>query len=455
MAPEIQGYLPTEKYESRGRYTIAVDMWSLGMVCHELHTGSVPFWKTADEMDDDNDDDDISELFRSSLSLKDQEPRYETAYTSVKTPLDQSKTGYEIAHTSVKIYLDQTEFRRYCNGSAFPDKPLNKSGVSEDAKEFILSLLEVDPMERPFAQQALRHRWITGGGSAANSSPQQSRSSSQRNTPQPTRTSVTSPPVNYNKEQQPPSQGVNGSWNPQQISSPHSSNASASPSGSAQRGRYPDNYPPRSSYNPNGYVFSSPNPNGYHLPGYQLPGPNTHGHVPPQSGPNPNGYQSIHNSNLYPSPGPNSGGYPLSSPDLNIYQSSGYSPNGYQDSGPNTNRLQPSNGMMSYGGQAHQNMGPGPGEGNPYFSQSPIYTQQGMPSQQPTGYEGPPRGYEGPMHPGAMIGGPCSCPECYESDSNSDDDNGMYLMPMPGGMGPPAMVPTLVGQPPSSVMTYY
>ncbi|RPB06671.1 kinase-like protein, partial [Morchella conica CCBAS932] len=43
MAPEIQGYLPTEKYESRGTYTIAVDMWSLGMVCHELHTGSVPF----------------------------------------------------------------------------------------------------------------------------------------------------------------------------------------------------------------------------------------------------------------------------------------------------------------------------------------------------------------------------------------------------------------------------
>ncbi|KAH8144496.1 uncharacterized protein LAJ45_11507 [Morchella importuna] len=442
MAPEIQGYLPTEKYESRGTYTIAVDMWSLGMVCHELHTGSVPFWKTVDEMDDDNDDDDISGLFRSSLSLKDQEPRYETVYTSVKTHLDQSKIGYETAHTSVKIYLDQTEFRRYCNGSAFPDKLLNKSGVSEDAKEFILSLLEVDPMERPFAQQALRHRWITGGGSAANRSPQQSRSSSQCNTPQPTRLSVTSPQVNYNKQQQPPNPGVNGSWNPQRISSPHNCNTSASPSGSAQRRRHADNYPPRSSYNPNGYASSSLNPNGY-----QLPGPNTHGHVPPQSGPNPNGY-------LYQSPDPNSGGYPLSSPDLNVYQSPGYSPNGYQDSVHNTNSLQPSNGMMSYGGQPHQNMGPAPGEGNPYFSQSPIYTQQGMPSQQPAGYEGPPRGYEGPMHPGAMIGSPCSCPECYESDSSSDD-NGMHLMPMPGGMGPPAMVPTMVGQSPSGVITYY
>jgi len=37
--------------------------------------------------------------------------------------------------------------------------------VSAKAKEFIASLLKVDPSKRPTASDALKHEWITGGGS--------------------------------------------------------------------------------------------------------------------------------------------------------------------------------------------------------------------------------------------------------------------------------------------------
>jgi len=36
------------------------------------------------------------------------------------------------------------------------------SGVSDDAKDFITSLLKADPSKRPTSQQALRHRWLSG-----------------------------------------------------------------------------------------------------------------------------------------------------------------------------------------------------------------------------------------------------------------------------------------------------
>jgi len=45
------------------------------------------------------------------------------------------------------------------------------SSVSDDAKNFITSLLQVNPAQRPTCAEALQHKWLTGNDSAATARP--------------------------------------------------------------------------------------------------------------------------------------------------------------------------------------------------------------------------------------------------------------------------------------------
>lgn len=67
MAPEVMGLLP-RRYMSDG-YTIAVDMWSLGCLVHELLTWQVPFLEIEDEEDGTSELDSEPELIGPQTDL--------------------------------------------------------------------------------------------------------------------------------------------------------------------------------------------------------------------------------------------------------------------------------------------------------------------------------------------------------------------------------------------------
>ena len=81
----------------------AVDLWSLGVITYTLLCGYSPF--------------------RSE---------------SIKDLIEETRSGRVVFH------------ERYWKG------------VSKDAKDFILTLLQPDPSKRPTAEEALKHPWLTG-----------------------------------------------------------------------------------------------------------------------------------------------------------------------------------------------------------------------------------------------------------------------------------------------------
>jgi serine/threonine protein kinase len=130
MAPEISGYFPRAQLAHTRRYTAMVDIWSLGMISHELFTGNLPFWNPIpSEPDEDY-----------SMSGIDHGPCDDVLATS----------------------FEPREFLNYCEGSrALPDNHLNVSAAPDIFKDFIISLLRPNPTERPEACIALKHPWIT------------------------------------------------------------------------------------------------------------------------------------------------------------------------------------------------------------------------------------------------------------------------------------------------------
>lgn len=98
VAPEIIN-------EENETYTMAVDMWSIGVVTYVLLTGFSPFSRA-------DDGDDI-------------------------TPM----------------------FKRICTADYFFPEEVFKD-ISEDAVDFIKKCLELDPAARMTAEQALHHQWI-------------------------------------------------------------------------------------------------------------------------------------------------------------------------------------------------------------------------------------------------------------------------------------------------------
>lgn len=105
VAPEIiDGKLASRNKHNRKSYSSLVDMWLIGCLCYVILTAHLPFsGKTQDQL-----------------------------------------------------------FRQIRNGS-YHDSPLNDLNLSENAKQFIDSLLQVDPSRRLTAEEALSHPWMVEG----------------------------------------------------------------------------------------------------------------------------------------------------------------------------------------------------------------------------------------------------------------------------------------------------
>lgn len=102
VAPEvIAGKSGAEENEVRNEYSSLVDMWSMGCLVYVILTGHLPFSGSTQEQ----------------------------LYKQIK------------------------------NGS-YHEGPLRDFRISEEAKDFIDSLLQVDPNRRPTAEKALLHPWI-------------------------------------------------------------------------------------------------------------------------------------------------------------------------------------------------------------------------------------------------------------------------------------------------------
>lgn len=120
MAPELMGILP-RALRRGNEYPMAVDLWSLGVVVHEMLCLEIPF------LDTYRDSSDQGSLF------------------------DTYGAGE----------MDLSSLCDYCRGaSEFPMESLRRNGVSDVGIEFVKSLMTPDPTWRVSAAQALRSPWL-------------------------------------------------------------------------------------------------------------------------------------------------------------------------------------------------------------------------------------------------------------------------------------------------------
>ncbi|KAI5849632.1 ankyrin repeat-containing domain protein [Morchella snyderi] len=134
MAPEVLGYFP----KRRARHpAYALDMWSLGILLHEIATCKKPFCFGATDTVQESD-----------LDISDSESE------NVTTP------------TSTPVYvarLDEEFLGRYCSGHAeFPVEILNTSHMCNDLGgiNFLKALLAAVPKDRLTATCALKAPWL-------------------------------------------------------------------------------------------------------------------------------------------------------------------------------------------------------------------------------------------------------------------------------------------------------
>lgn len=131
-APELQGFVRPSK--NRRSYTNLVDIWSLGVVAHEVLTCELPFLQGSPEDDDDSDSDSESE---SGIEIDRQfeQPEYPE--------------------------MDMALFANYCSGNAaFPRGPLKAAGISSLGITFVEAVLVANPRSRMSAEKALAHPWL-------------------------------------------------------------------------------------------------------------------------------------------------------------------------------------------------------------------------------------------------------------------------------------------------------
>lgn len=119
IAPELIGLLP--QTSSRISYARAVDIWSLGIMVHEILTSQIPFLQT------------------------DLDPMSESGFESELAPPE----------------VDMAQLYEYCHGyREFPIESLQNSQVSKDGKDFVMGLLVANPSARMSATDALKSLWL-------------------------------------------------------------------------------------------------------------------------------------------------------------------------------------------------------------------------------------------------------------------------------------------------------
>ncbi|KAI5839367.1 kinase-like domain-containing protein [Morchella snyderi] len=131
MAPEVQGY-NDEHIRANNGYTKAVDMWSLGVLTHEIFTGIAPFC-----MDPQQSTTGVSNLGGTGASL------YYTGDTRLEAPPSP---------------LMLWKYRQ--SPDAFPETHLQEASAPDDLISFIREIMQFRPEERLPASKALEHPWI-------------------------------------------------------------------------------------------------------------------------------------------------------------------------------------------------------------------------------------------------------------------------------------------------------
>lgn len=123
QAPEVLGLLPRNLRKSGSNsYSNTVDIWALGAVVHKILTAEIPFLDKYEEV-------------------------------SMTSGLD---SGY-VTSGEVDIGL----LSDYCRKSQpFPTESLLTNKASEDAIDFVKSMMLVDPRARITAAGALNSRWL-------------------------------------------------------------------------------------------------------------------------------------------------------------------------------------------------------------------------------------------------------------------------------------------------------
>lgn len=115
-------------------YTLAVDLWSLGCVIHEMLTFRIPFSYSATGS---------TTTAISGLQF--------TIYTSAGT------TPY----TPTSGGLDSAALYQFCQGqSVFPSGDLQSAQATEEEIALVLGLLVPNPKNRMSASQALQSDWL-------------------------------------------------------------------------------------------------------------------------------------------------------------------------------------------------------------------------------------------------------------------------------------------------------
>ncbi|RPB06484.1 Pkinase-domain-containing protein [Morchella conica CCBAS932] len=144
MAPEVLGL---STYRKAGRsYTQAVDMWAMGVLTHELYTGTIPFSEAG---------------YGSGVESGDEE----TPGNFHNYSTNNGDSTYYSANTSFNVRLNSPELVEYCKkegGTVFPVAALTEANAPHSLLDFIESLLYPDPLNRLPASRALEHPWIIG-----------------------------------------------------------------------------------------------------------------------------------------------------------------------------------------------------------------------------------------------------------------------------------------------------
>lgn len=114
-------------------YTKAVDLWALGAIVHEMLTSEIPFLDTYQDMDTMMATTDFFSATSTGVNSE--------VYTTVAT-------------------IDTALVYGYCYGSEFPIQSLEKRRASDEAINFVKSLMAVNPRDRLSATDGLQNRWL-------------------------------------------------------------------------------------------------------------------------------------------------------------------------------------------------------------------------------------------------------------------------------------------------------